>query len=248
MKHREMTRRVWGLWGMKILTAPLLLWQGRRVRKRTPVLPEPVSRTSGTCGQGTDLRILLIGDSSAAGVGATCADESLLHQLIKGLQQDHRVHFRQLAKTGQTTAGMLNELQASEALGCDVVISALGVNDVTSQVPVRRWLEQQAELIAILRNKFSARLTILSGLPPMGEFPALSWPLNAYLGACADLLDDGLAELCDSHPQVVFHSLRNYPESATAASDGFHPGPEVYRQWAASLTGIINDNHAMLQE
>lgn len=227
------------LWTLKIVLGPVLLMQGWWVRKRTVVLPEPVTQQSGTSGSGKPLRLLLIGDSSAAGVGSDNAEESLLGQLVSVMSADHQVHYRMMAKTGRTTQDMLNTLKAAQADSFDVVVSALGVNDVTAQVPVKRWVDQQQQLIECLRNQFSARLIILSGLPPMRDFPALPWPLNAYLGACADRLNKALEELCADQQDICFHSLREYPETATAATDGFHPGPTVYHHWARFLATII---------
>lgn len=238
-----MNRRSRHLKLLKVLLGPVLLIQGWWVRKRTPVLPEPVKQPSGTCGRGPALSLLLIGDSSAAGVGANTEAESLLGQLITRLKPHHTLSYTMLAKTGQTTADVLAELEQTVAKPYDVVISALGVNDVTSQVPVDRWLQQQQKLIACLQGKFTARLVILSGLPPVGEFPALPWPLNAFLGACADQLDHCLTQMCEEHRGVCFHSLRGYPDTATAATDGFHPGPDVYRHWAEYLVTTIGAHH-----
>ncbi len=49
--------------------APLLLWQGRHVRRVTPRLPEAAGPRAGTTGHGPPLRLLVLGDSAAAGVG-----------------------------------------------------------------------------------------------------------------------------------------------------------------------------------
>lgn len=228
------------LLGMKLIFGPLLLVQGWWVRKRTPLLPEPVTETIGKCGTGPRLRLLLVGDSSAAGVGAHTAEEGLLGQLVEVLSEQYTVSFTMLAKTGRTTQDMLNCLATADAGPFDVVVSALGVNDVTAQVPVARWQTQQQKLIDCLKDQFSARLIILSGLPPVRDFPALPWPLNAYLGARADLLNARLQQLCHDQPGVCFHSLRDdYPDSATAATDGFHPGPVVYHHWARFMAAII---------
>ncbi len=132
---------------LKLLLGPVLLLQGKWVRFKTPSLPEPVKVQSGVVGQGKTLRLLLLGDSSAAGVGAPTAEQSLLGQLLAQLSKNHRVHYRLLAKTGQTTAAVLSELSKQQAETFDVVVTALGVNDVTSQVPVNNWLQQQKQLI-----------------------------------------------------------------------------------------------------
>jgi hypothetical protein len=49
---------------------PLLLAQGLYVRRKTPLLPEPPGARSGFAGTGRLLRVLILGDSAAAGVGA----------------------------------------------------------------------------------------------------------------------------------------------------------------------------------
>ena len=65
--------------------APLLLWQGRRVRRDTPKLPEAEGPRDGIAGAdrpGRPLRLLIVGDSSAAGVGASVQDEALAGRLV----------------------------------------------------------------------------------------------------------------------------------------------------------------------
>ena len=210
------------------------------MRWKTPRLPEPVTNKQGVVGAGPELRLLLLGDSSAAGVGAETAEASLLGQLIKLLSQDHRLSYHMLAETGKTTAQTIDDINALPAGKYDVVITALGVNDVTSQVPIKTWCEQQRDLIQLLQQKFTPDHIIISGLPPVRHFPALPWPLNFYLGLYADTLNEALPEVIAAHERVLFHSLRNYPDEALCASDGFHPGPEVYRLWAMYLVDIIS--------
>ena len=225
---------------LKFLLAPVLVVQGLWVRWKTPRLAEPVTKKQGLVGSGPELRMLLLGDSSAAGVGAETAEASLLGQLTNLLSQDHQLRYHMLAETGKTTAQTIDDIRALPAQKFDVVITALGVNDVTSQVPIKTWNEQQAGLVQLLQQKFSPEQIIMSGLPPVRHFPALPWPLNLYLGLYADALNQALLELLEAHTSVFFHSLRNYPDEALCASDGFHPGPEVYRLWAMYLVDIIS--------
>ncbi|MGJ8662122.1 MAG: SGNH/GDSL hydrolase family protein [Marinicella sp.] len=223
----------------KILLGPLLLGQGLWVRNKTPSLPEPEMKTSGIVGSGPSINLLLIGDSSAAGVGANKAEESLLSQLLMQLSPYRQVHYKMLAKTGRTTDQMLTELSTIQPSSYDVVITALGVNDVTAQVTLKQWQQLQRQLIKTVFDKFSPPQIIMSGLPPVREFPALPWPLNAYLGNAADSFNAKLIEISDSIEGVRFLSLRDYPVEAMAAIDGFHPGPKVYELWAQNIAQII---------
>lgn len=231
----------------KILFAPLLILQGLWVRKKTPILPEPKNKTSGVIGNGKGLKLLLLGDSSAAGVGAEHPKQTLLAQLLNNLSPQFQVHFQMMAETGRNTAEMIKVLEAEPPGQLDYVVTALGVNDVTSQVSKPRWLKQQKRLIQLVK-KSDPKLIIISGLPPVGDFPALPWPLNRVLGGCADDFDQELEQLCASENGVSFHSLRNYPAAADCASDGFHPGSKTYEIWGRKLSAEIikNINHAIL--
>ncbi len=225
---------------LKILLGPVLLIQGWWVRKKTPVLPEPVIHKKGQVGTGPTFKLLLLGDSSAAGVGAPSADQSLLGELLALLSKKHQVTYHMLAETGKTTAEILLDLASEATEHHDLVVTALGVNDVTSQVPLNKWSEQQKELISTIHRKFSPNQLIMSGLPPVRDFPALPWPLNAYMGAYADQLNKMLAPLTASQSGVEFLSLRGYPDEAQTATDGFHPGPVVYRLWAQNIIEAID--------
>src|SRR5689334_20066239 len=68
-----------------IALVPLLALQGRRVRRVTPRLPEPPGPRAGLAGDGPPLRLLILGDSSAAGVGAPSQDEALSGRLVSEL-------------------------------------------------------------------------------------------------------------------------------------------------------------------
>ena len=225
---------------MKWLLGPVLLVQGLWVRKKTPKLPEPVSQRSGVAGMGQPLRLLLLGDSSAAGVGAETPEASLLGQLLEQLGTKHMVDFELLATTGHKTADVIELLRATEPRPVDVVVTALGVNDVTSQLSCQQWLAQQTELLGLIIERYNPTQIIVSGLPPVADFPALPWPLNRYLGRRADLLDQSLPAVLTAFEQAEFLSLRGWPASALPASDGFHPGPSVYRLWAKKICARIS--------
>ena len=56
--------------------APLLILQGLYVRRVTPKLPEPLGKRSGVHGTGPRLRLLILGDSAAAGVGVSTQSQA----------------------------------------------------------------------------------------------------------------------------------------------------------------------------
>lgn len=218
--------------------APLLYFQGSSARRSIPRLPEPPGERQGSTGSGPRLRLLVFGDSAAAGVGAAHQDEALLGRLVEALSVNFTVEWHLVAKTGATTASALVHLQSLEAGPFDIAITSLGVNDVTAGITTKLWLAQQAELRETLRTRFGVAHLIVSGLPPLHGFPALPQPLRWYLGSKAQDFDQDLRRALDAADGVWFLSLRFTEDARLMAADGFHPGPEVYREWARRASVI----------
>lgn len=222
---------------VRLALSPVLLAQAVQVRRRALVLPEAAGPRSGVAGQGPVLRLLIVGDSSAAGVGVAHQDQALAGHLVAGLARDFTVHWRLIARTGATTSQTLAALRAQPLEPIDVAMTALGVNDVIRQVPLRRWLADQSALAELLTGG-GARLVLRSGLPPMARFPLLPRPLRDVLGAQAATMDAALAAA--STP-----ALRHMPfdparlDPAMMAEDGFHPGPALYAAWGAEGAALI---------
>ncbi len=216
----------------RIALAPLLLAQGRRVRRRITKLSEAMGPREGETGRGPTMGLLILGDSAAAGVGAPSQDEALGGQLVRALADAHTVRWRVVARDGATTAGTIRRLRALDARPCDAAVVSLGVNDLTRGVPVGRWLAQLDELDALLRERFGVRRVVLSGMPPVHLFPALPHPLRWYLGRGAARFEQALEGWAAAHPHRT-HLVLRYPDDPSfIAEDGFHPGPRGYAWWA----------------
>lgn len=227
---------------------PLLLLQGLYVRRVTPRLPEPDGPRRGEAGQGAPLRLLIAGDSAAAGVGAQDQSEALAGHLVAALAGHFQLSWALEAKTGNTTAQALAHLESLPAQPFDVVVTSLGVNDLTGGVRLRDWLAQQARLVELLRDKFGARHVFLSALPPMHLFPALPQPLRWYLGTRAARFNQHLGEWAPAQSRCRFLAPEFALDVAHMASDGFHPGPPAYAQWAKHLASEIRGAHGESRE
>lgn len=223
---------------VRLILAPALMAQAVAVRRRALVLPEPEGPRAGLSGSGPVLRLLIAGDSSAAGVGVAHQQQALSGQLVAALAPWFTVAWRLEAQTGDTSADTLSRLRARPAERFDIAVTALGVNDVTHQVPLRRFRARQAALAALLRDRFGVRAHWRAGLPPMHRFPVLPRPLRDVLGAQARAFDRVLA--LTSGPglhHLPFDETRLDP--AMMAGDGFHPGAPLYTLWAQDLAAAI---------
>lgn len=190
------------------------------------------------------MRLLILGDSAAAGVGATRQEEGFAGQLVSCLAAQFTISWKLLAKTGATTGDTLDSLENTGAEPFDVVVVSLGVNDLTSGHQRWLWLKRQAKLIDLLNTKFEARLILLSGLPPMHLFPALPQPLRWYMGLGASHFNAGLHKMVNqlTNCRVLSVEVSRQLDGLALegfASDGFHPGPAFYKSWAKHLAEEI---------
>jgi lysophospholipase L1-like esterase len=186
------------------------------------------------------LRLLIVGDSAAAGVGAATQHDALAGQLVQQLAPRYDLQWRLLASSGDTTDAARARLEAEPALACDVALTSLGVNDVTALRRTATTLRAQQRLVAHLRERCGARVVLVSGIPPMRDFPALPQPLRWMLGRHARRLDDALVEWIASQPGCEHLPFGDLPDAAMMASDGFHPGPPIYALWAAAVARRID--------
>jgi lysophospholipase L1-like esterase len=222
-----------------ITLAPVIVPQGIWTNLRVPTLPEAAGARQGSAGAGPPLRLLIVGDSAAAGVGVSQQDDALLGQVVSRLSSRYRVEFELQAKTGFTTADVLQRLDEMAPQRFDVVLTSLGVNDVLALTSRASWLARQAQLRRVLRDKFDARLLILSGLPPVHSFPALPQPLRWHLGSRATEFNEHLAAAVAADPDSRLVNLRFEADAGMMASDGFHPGPPIYSEWAERAAQCI---------
>ncbi len=219
--------------------APVLWAQEKYVRKTTPLLPEPDGPRQGVQGNGPPLKLLIIGDSAAAGVGAAHQDEALLGKVVANLATDYQVEFQLFASTGSTTSGAVKRLVNQTAEPFDVAVTSLGVNDATRLLPNAVFLKHQSRLMSVLQERFQVKHVVVSGLPPMHLFPALPQPLRWVIGRRALALDKGLAAWLSEDPACHYLHTDATVDPKLMAPDGFHPGPEIYRLWGELVAARI---------
>jgi len=223
----------------KILLGPLLLMQGAYTRRVTPKLPEAAGEREGAVGDGDVLRLLILGDSAAAGVGAATQEQALSGQLVSRLARTRRVCWALRAQSGLDSNGLLERLQQHTPEPFDVVLLSIGVNDVTSLLTVDHWIARQRQLIEVLTDRFAVRLIVFSPLPPMHLFAALPQPLRWFLGYRAARFNRRLAELVNRTDRCTMLSTHLAPVAGSMARDGFHPGPAIYSVWADDAAQVI---------
>lgn len=221
----------------KLLLAPLLLAQAVHTRQRAPRLPEATGQRHGAVGDGPLLRLLITGDSSAAGVGVATQRDALASRIARELatRAGVRVEWHLLARSGLTTPQTLHLVQRESLPFFDIAVVVTGVNDVAGQVPSHRAVSARDSLANWLRNGAGVAHVVFAPLPPVHLMPGLPQPLRWVSGADARRHDRALDAWARTRGDVSRVAIELPLGSDTLAHDGLHPGASVYRQTAHAI-------------
>ncbi|MFC0446163.1 SGNH/GDSL hydrolase family protein [Pseudidiomarina halophila] len=228
--------------------APLLLLQGKRVRARTPRLPEAEGAragfTAGAAPAGEKglplLRVLVLGDSAAAGVGCARQEQAVLGQWVAALSEHAEVEWQLVAKSSLTCAQVLKLLRESDltAKRFDQVLVSVGVNDVTRRTAPKKWQADLAAMTAYLTHQLQAKHILYTALPPMHKFPALPQPLRWLVGEQAKQLNNLLKLHCRQQSNTYYLAFEVPYESKFIAADGYHPSAHAAALWAQTAAKV----------
>jgi lysophospholipase L1-like esterase len=226
----------------RVLLGPLIHAQAQRVRATAIELPEPPGPRRGVEGRGeVALRLLVAGDSSAAGVGARTQDEALARPLARELAQrlQGAVRWQLIAGTGLTSEGVLHKLMHGRVHAADVAVVVVGVNDITKEVPLQQALRKRGEVAAWLRTHAGVAHVVFAAAPDLDLFPALPQPLAWLAGKLARRNNEAQARWARMQPGVSHAAMDGVTRSDLFAVDGFHPAPALYAHVRERLASHI---------
>jgi lysophospholipase L1-like esterase len=211
---------------LAVLLAPIVLAQATRLRRATPLLPEPPGPRTG--GKGT-VRLVVVGDSTAVGTGVENLEESLPAQLGAMLGARWRV----VGKNGANAADLLRD-HIGEAAGgpADVAVLVVGWNDAMHLRSERVFARDLRQLFTRLRAASPGGRIVLVAPPAFGAFAVLPRPLKDALAAHAAGLGRVSARIVAEFDATLAPGF----DGASVASDHFHPDADGYRTMA---TGIV---------
>jgi lysophospholipase L1-like esterase len=226
------------------LLAPLLLMQARQAVRRAPRLPAASGPVHGTAGRGEPLRrLLVIGESTAAGVGARTHAQALPGFLAAEMSGRLGGSMNWLArgKGGATARAVLAELVPAGQGPFDMTVLTVGTNDLFDRRAMQPWAADLRNLIEALdgRGTDGGRV-IVSGMPPVHLAPGIPQPLRFVLGRRARAMDRITRQVAASC-RATYVPINVPPAGSRRlfASDGFHPSEAGYREWARLLAGAV---------
>ena len=216
-----------------------LLIQGAVARRRLGRLPDAAGPDQGSVGDGREaLRLLVFGESTAAGVGVGTHAEGLGPVAASTLSRllDRPVQWRVQGHSGFTARRLLDEaLQHLPVMQVDAVLLATGANDAVGLTRRSTWQQDLTTLIHALRARLGAVPIVLGRAPPFEYSPTLPEPLRSFLGFRCRRINEATEEVLSRMPLIRLAPGPLRANGDEFASDGFHPGARGYRGWGELL-------------
>ncbi|GGM16883.1 SGNH/GDSL hydrolase family protein [Dactylosporangium sucinum] len=224
-----------GIAGAGALFYGLILGQALLARKTIPQVISPPPRADGTYGaqyDGEPIRLVVLGDSSAAGYGAEQPSETFAAAVAAGLAEQQRrpVWMRCLAVVGAESKGLPPQVEVALRHRPDVAVISIGGNDVTHRVGVGPAVRHLVDAVRTLR---AAGVEVVVGTcPDLGTIrpiqPPLRWLARRWsrqmataqtiavveAGGRTVSLGDLLGELFYADPDRMFSFDRFHPSGA----------------------------------
>ena len=218
------------------------IWWASRGRALVAPEPPPTDSPVGPPGGAAGAVVVWLGDSTAAGVGASGPDAILPQQVGRQLGQPARLTV--LARSGARVADVLrHQLPQVAGLAPTEVFISVGAND-TTHLTSRSTFRRDYERVLSGLPTTVTRIVLL-GVPDMGASPRLPQPLRAVAGWRGRYLAADVRNLARRH-HAVFVDIAGrtgptvrHDTSRYFASDRYHPGDAGYQLWARAVTETV---------
>ena len=112
---------------LQLILHHILVAQGNYLRSNVQKLPEAYGKRTGQVGCGKKINLLILGDSSACGVGVRHIKESLSGHLLNRLKQNFSCRWKILAKSGATTDDLIKLIENDPKTEFDFIILSIGI-------------------------------------------------------------------------------------------------------------------------
>ncbi|EDP97790.1 SGNH/GDSL hydrolase family protein [Kordia algicida OT-1] len=233
---------------------PLLYFQGKRIRKTIPKLPEAtgIEGISNVSSNQT-FQLITIGESTIAGVGATEHKTAFTGTLATALSAEisTNVAWKVYAKSGYTAKRVTHKIiKHINEKPVDLIVIGLGGNDSFVLNTPKKWNADIRELIATIRKKYPETPIVFTNMPPIKEFTAFSKTIKFVIGNLVLHLGKELEKIVKDYENVHYYARKiefddyvkrmNLNNPITDFfSDGVHPSEFAYQVWAKDVANYI---------
>lgn len=198
-------------------------------------LPDAPMPWEGTVPGPAPLRVLVVGDSTAAGCGVNERDDMLVARIAFHVSAatGRGATWRAIGQNGHRSDEFIRDyLDEARAHPADIIYISLGANDALGVRNRRVAARNLVHIARTLRDANPDAAIALSSLPAFFRFTRLPEPLRSTLYRIAQGIERSTRIRLEKEDRL---SMRKppvpYPDGFFAR-DGFHPSPLGYDLWA----------------
>lgn len=236
-------------------TVGLLYLQARSAARTIGFVPWKRPRVNGVygSGEGPPVRLVMMGDSTAAGYSVSSALQTPAGQLASALSAaaDRPVRLRDVAKVGATSKGLHVQLDKVRERP-DVAVIFIGANDVIHRM---RPADSVSHLRTVVRSLVrSGAAVVVATCPDLGTVQPIPQPLR-YIARRASrqlaaaqtvaVVEEGGRTVALS--DLFSDELKLYPD-VLFGPDRFHPSARGYAQAATAVLPSVCSALGLLPE
>ncbi len=226
------------------LCLPIYIVQGLWVRVHSMRLSPASGPRSGQFGDGeATIRLLTVGDSSAAAVGIESTTGALGFQLAQMLRdQTGEVIYWHISGHNSAVSGQIRDLVVPNLEPVDYthIVIMIGMNDAKNWHSVPRFKKEFGGLLYALRTRFPEAKMFWHQAIDMRTVPALPEPLASIMNLRRILFNRKGAQLCLERGVVAVPPLGNIRADGFCP-DGFHAGEAGYEAWAEHMLAHFDE-------
>jgi len=246
-----------GVLATGVLGTGVLAVEAEMARRREYVSADSAPPASGTVspgaappgtapsGTGSSVRLAVLGDSTAAGLGVTATADTVGAQVAAGLATSiaRPVVVDGLGVSGARAADLAPQVSRALLHRPDVAVVVIGPNDVTHLTKESAVRSSVAD--AVRRLRAAGVAVVVGSCADMGSATAFRQPLRTVAAWRGRAIGDAARDAAESAGALTVDigaetgpAFRADPDRFLS-SDKFHPSAEGYRLWAEALLPAV---------
>lgn len=230
------------------LAADLIVFETVMAMRRDYVPPETAPDLASEYGHPADptVRLVVLGDSTGAGVGVTEAVDTVGGRISSLLAREHlHVYLSGAAVSGSRTSDLGPQVSRALLGEPEVAVILIGANDATHATRPRSI--GPATSAAVERLRVAGVSVVFGTCPDLGAARAFARPLRDILSAYGRRVGTAQGSAAAAAGAAVVDlaattgpAFRADPQ-ATLSTDAFHPSATGYDLWARALLPAVRD-------
>ena len=188
------------------------------------------------------IRILVVGDSSALGVGCDEISQSSVGVIAENLSEQFSVQYQVCAFTGFTTKQIFEKVREVPKQSFDFIVISLGTNDTLQRTKLSAWIKQITELMTHLQVSFYPQKIFINAVPPFQKLSHLPSSFRTYLSNKSQQMNQYLSQSSVGSSAYQFVDMDFDFHADYISADGFHPSALLYQLQGERLTTFMLEN------